>query len=62
MMHGPMNIKFIDAKQAKEIYQFKNIKRRCVPVSIDNGTQFRCVALSHITIHTESRLLNTVQW
>ena len=27
-MHGPMNIKFIDTKQAKEIYQFKNIKRK----------------------------------
>jgi len=27
-MQGPLNIKFIDAKQAKEIYQFKNIKRK----------------------------------
>ena len=27
-MHGPMNIKFIDTKQAKELYQVKNIKRK----------------------------------
>ena len=27
-MHRPINIKFIDAKQAKELYQFKNIKRK----------------------------------
>jgi hypothetical protein len=25
-MHGPMNIKFINAKQAKETYQYRNIK------------------------------------
>jgi hypothetical protein len=25
MMHGTMNLKFIGAKQAKEIYQYKNI-------------------------------------
>jgi len=25
-MHGPMNIKFIDAQQAKDLYQFKNIE------------------------------------
>jgi len=27
-MHGSMNIKYIDTKQAKEIYQFENIKRK----------------------------------
>jgi hypothetical protein len=27
-MHGIQNIKFIDAKQAKEIHQFKNTKRK----------------------------------
>jgi hypothetical protein len=27
-MHGTMNLKFIEAKQAKEIYQYKNIKRK----------------------------------
>jgi hypothetical protein len=26
MMHGTTNVKFIEAKQAKEIYQYKNIK------------------------------------
>jgi major membrane immunogen (membrane-anchored lipoprotein) len=25
-MHGPMNIKFVDAKQAKETYQYRNIR------------------------------------
>jgi hypothetical protein len=25
-MHGPMNLKSIEAKQAKEVYQYKNIK------------------------------------
>jgi hypothetical protein len=28
MMHGTMNIKFIDAKQAKDVYEFKNFKRK----------------------------------
>jgi hypothetical protein len=27
-MHGSMDVKFIDAKQAKELHQFKNIKRK----------------------------------
>jgi hypothetical protein len=27
-MHGPLNVKFINAKQAKETYQYKNIKRK----------------------------------
>jgi hypothetical protein len=27
-MHGPMNIKFIDAKQAKEVHQYHNMKRK----------------------------------
>jgi hypothetical protein len=27
-MHGLMNIKFINAKQAKETYQYRNIKRK----------------------------------
>jgi len=25
-MHGPMNVKFIDAKKSKETYQYRNIK------------------------------------
>jgi hypothetical protein len=28
MMHGTMNLKFIDARQAKEIYQYKNIQNK----------------------------------
>jgi hypothetical protein len=28
MMHGTQNIKFIDAKQAKEIHQYKNTKHK----------------------------------
>ena len=27
-MHGTMNLKFSEAKQAKEIYQYKNSKRK----------------------------------
>jgi hypothetical protein len=27
-MHGPGNIKFVNTKQAKEIYTCKNIKRK----------------------------------
>jgi len=27
-MHDFMNVKFIDAKQAKEIHQYQNIKRK----------------------------------
>jgi len=27
-MHGPLNIKFINDKQAKETYQYENIKRK----------------------------------
>jgi len=27
-MHGTMSLKFIDAKQAKDIYNYKNIKRK----------------------------------
>ena len=27
-MHGPTNVKFIDAKRTKETYQYKNIKRK----------------------------------
>jgi len=30
MMHGTMNVKFINAKQAKEVYQYRNIKKRRV--------------------------------
>jgi len=33
MMHGPMNIKFVDAKQAKEIYQYKNVKGKLYKTS-----------------------------
>jgi hypothetical protein len=25
-MHGPINVKFVSAKQAKETYQYRNIK------------------------------------
>jgi len=28
MMHGPINIRFTNAKQAKIIHEYKNIKRR----------------------------------
>jgi hypothetical protein len=27
-MHGTMNLKFTDARQAKEIFQYKNIKNK----------------------------------
>jgi hypothetical protein len=27
-MHGAMNVKFINAKQAKETHQYTNIKRK----------------------------------
>jgi len=27
-MHETMNVKFINAKQAKEVYQYRNIKRK----------------------------------
>ena len=27
-MHGTMNVKFINAKQVKEVYQYRNIKRK----------------------------------
>jgi len=27
-MHGPLNIKFINAKQAKQTYQYKNTKEK----------------------------------
>ena len=27
-MHGPMNVKFANAKQAKETYQYRNIKEK----------------------------------
>jgi hypothetical protein len=27
-MYGTMNIKFIEAKQAKEVFQYKNTKRK----------------------------------
>jgi len=27
-MHGTMGLKFIDAKQAKDVYNYKNIKRK----------------------------------
>jgi hypothetical protein len=30
MMHGPQNVKIINAKKAKQIYQYKNIKEKCV--------------------------------
>jgi len=28
MLHGTMTLKFIDAKEAKDIYHYKNIKRK----------------------------------
>ena len=27
-MHGPLNVKFINAKQAKQTYQYKNTKEK----------------------------------
>ena len=27
-MHGPENVKFVNAQQAKQIYQYKNIKEK----------------------------------
>jgi len=32
-MHGPLKIEFIDAKQAKETYQYENIKRKLYKVN-----------------------------
>jgi hypothetical protein len=32
-MHGPGNIKFVNAKQAKEIYTYKNIKRKLYKIN-----------------------------
>jgi hypothetical protein len=32
-MHGPENIKFVNAKQAKEIYTYKNIKRKLYKIN-----------------------------
>ena len=29
-MHGPPNVKFVNAKQAKETYQYKNTKEKTV--------------------------------
>jgi hypothetical protein len=39
-MHGPMNIKFIDAKQAKELYQFKNIKIKPYRTQLSGTTKY----------------------
>jgi hypothetical protein len=30
MMHGPQNVKIINAQQARQIYQYKNIKENCI--------------------------------
>jgi hypothetical protein len=32
-MHGPGNIKFVNAKQAKEIYTYRNIKRKLYKIN-----------------------------
>jgi hypothetical protein len=32
-MHGPGNIKCVNAKQAKEIYTYKNIKRKLYKIN-----------------------------
>jgi len=32
-MHGPMNVKFINAKQAKETYQYRNVKRKLYKIN-----------------------------
>ena len=37
-MHGTINIKYIEAKQAKAIYQFKNSKRKLYRTNAAIGT------------------------
>jgi len=37
-MHGTINLKFIDAKKAKEIYQFKATKRKLYRKTQPYGT------------------------
>jgi hypothetical protein len=32
-MHGPGNIKFVNAKQAKKIYTYRNIKRKLYKIN-----------------------------
>jgi hypothetical protein len=32
-VHGPGNIKFVNAKQAKEIYTYKNTKRKLYKIN-----------------------------
>jgi len=34
MMHGHMNVKFVNAKQAKEIYQYKNTKEKLYKTNV----------------------------
>jgi len=36
-MHGPMNVKFVIAKQAKESYKYRNIKN-CTKPKQQSGT------------------------
>ena len=33
-MHGHMNVKFVNAKQAKEIYQYKNTKEKLYKTNV----------------------------
>jgi len=33
-MHGTTSLKFIDAKQAKDIYHYKNIKRKLYRINV----------------------------
>jgi hypothetical protein len=38
MVHGTTNVKFIEAKQAKEIYQYKTSKVNCIEQMQPYGT------------------------
>jgi len=38
-MHGPMNVKFISAKQAIETYQYRNIKGKLYETKCSNMVQ-----------------------
>jgi len=53
-----MNIKFIDAKQANEIYQYKNIKRKLYKTGasslVQQNMQTKAIN-SQIYLHKEKR-------
>jgi len=52
-MHGSMNVKFIDTKQAKEIQQYQNIKRKPYRT---NAAIWLLYSIIRITICAEWRL------